>query len=87
MLIFSLVFTLCGIAYILRQAEVAEITAHWIKVSSEFMIRTLMAHAAGQRAARAAYRAEWQRRFEFNKLHEQADLFWTEIAAGMGERA
>ena len=83
MLIFSLAFGLAGIAYILRQAEVAEITAQWIKVSSEFMIRTLMAHAAGQRAARAAYRAEWQRRWSIHRSRELGDLFWTEISNGI----
>ena len=83
MLIFAAVIAICGVWYILRQAEVAEVTALWIKASSEFMIRTLLAHAAGQRAARAAYRAEWQRRFDSQRLHEQADAFWSAVAAGM----
>ena len=87
MLILSLAVLLCGVWYVVTRAGTAEVTARWIEVSSEFAIRGLRAHAAAQHAAEAAYRAEWQRRWNVYRIHEQGELFWSEVARQMGADA
>ena len=83
MLIALVAFTLLCTWYLLRQPPMADMMANWIERVSEVAIRFLRAHAAAQRAADAAYREEWKRRWgrgmECKK--EEAE-YWDRVADG-----